>query len=310
MSLPLRVLAVSLVGCLALASVAALSGENGADEKMSSAACLECHESEASAMSGTAHDVASRRVVDCLSCHSDVNPGHLEEPEDFPVPDLETMRSDSLTNRCATCHAHPHSLNMIERDPHEVAGLSCAACHRVHDDRHLGLLQNEQTTMCFSCHPSHKGEFAMPSHHPVMEGVVACSDCHIAVAQSSKQRTGSGAGTACTTCHAVFEGPFPFEHQAAVEYSTEEGGCLNCHAAHGSAHPRLLKQPYEAPNFAVCSQCHVVPGHQFNANHGSMWAGVPCNECHVDVHGSYESRHLLDPGLAVQGCFAMGCHQL
>jgi DmsE family decaheme c-type cytochrome len=164
--------------------------------------------------------------------------------------------------------------------------------------------------MCTSCHPSTRSDFFMPSHHPVTEGIVSCSDCHLAVAQSPKQRTGSGAGEVCVACHAQFAGPFPFEHQAAVEYSTEEGGCPNCHAPHGSTQPRLLKQPYEAPAFAVCSQCHVVPKHQFNSNHGSQWAGVPCSECHVDVHGSYESRHLLDPGLAAQGCFLMGCHQM
>ena len=57
-------------------------------------------------------------------------------------------------------------------------------------------------------------------------------------------------------------------------------------------------------------QCHSIPKHMNNVNHGTQWAGVPCNECHVDVHGSYESRHLLDPALGSQGCFAVGCHQL
>ena len=71
---------------------------------------------------------------------------------------------------------------------------------------------------------------------------------------------------------------------------------------------RLLRQPLESGG--LCMNCHVVPKHQFNSNHGSMWAGLPCLQCHVDVHGSYESRHLLDPGLAAQGCFAAGCHQL
>ena len=33
------------------------------------------------------------------------------------------------------------------------------------------------------------------------------------------------------------EGPFPYEHQATLDYSTEEGGCMNCHSPHGSAQP-------------------------------------------------------------------------
>jgi DmsE family decaheme c-type cytochrome len=198
---------------------------------------------------------------------------------------------------------------LFERDPHRDAGLACAACHRVHDTQHrVGLLIDDEPTLCFSCHASQKGEFAMPTHHPVMEGVVRCSDCHQSVAQSAKQHVPSGPSETCTLCHAMFEGPYPFEHAAAVDYSTEEGGCLNCHAPHGAPNPRLLKQSYQAPDFALCSQCHSVPGHQFNVNHGSQWAGVPCADCHVDVHGSYDNAKLLDPSLQAQGCFVAGCH--
>lgn len=304
----LQMLVACFCSVVVFASIAALSAADSPVETASSSACIECHESEAASMSGTAHDVTSTRTVTCASCHSDVSAEHLEDPEAFPPRHLDALRTDSLTARCASCHAHPHTLNMIERDPHEGAGLSCASCHRVHDNKHAGLLHDKETTLCVSCHASVKSDFAMPSHHPVMEEVVSCADCHMTVSRSAKQHTGSGPGETCTTCHALFQGPFPFEHQAAVEYSTEEGGCMNCHAPHGSTQPRLLRQPLESGG--LCMHCHVVPKHQFNSNHGSMWAGLPCLQCHVDVHGSYESRHLLDPGLAAQGCFAAGCHQL
>jgi len=263
-----------------------------------------------SAMAGTAHDVSANRVVACTSCHTHIDPAHLEEPEEHPVSNPEHMRADSVAALCTTCHAHPHTLNMFERDPHQDADLSCLSCHRIHDNKHAGLLVDEQTTLCYSCHPSARADFAKSSRHPVEDGVMNCSDCHMTVNQSKKQHTGSGPGETCVSCHAMFQGPFPFEHQAAVEYSTDDGGCLNCHLPHGSAHPRLLKRSYESPNFALCMQCHSIPKHMNNQNHGTQWAGVPCNECHVDVHGSYESRHLLDPALESQGCFAVGCHQL
>jgi DmsE family decaheme c-type cytochrome len=279
-------------------------------DAVSDEACLDCHESQVHAMVGTAHDPAAGRFVSCLGCHAGAaTDRHLDDPDENPAVNPAHMRADSVTAVCATCHEHPHTLNLYERDPHADADLSCTACHRVHDNTHLGLLKDEQKTLCFSCHPSAQGDFAMPSHHPVMEGVVVCSDCHLSVAQSSKQRVYTGPGGTCTTCHAMFEGPYPYEHQAAVDYSTEEGGCLNCHAAHGSAQPRLLKQSYQSPDFALCSQCHVVPKHQNNVNHGSSWAGMPCNDCHVDVHGSYDNAKLLDPSLAAQGCTAVGCHQ-
>jgi DmsE family decaheme c-type cytochrome len=261
-------------------------------------------------MAGTAHDVASQRAVSCTGCHSNIDPAHFDEPEEHPVSSPEHMRADSVVALCSTCHAHPHSLNMMERDPHETANLSCLACHRIHDNKHLANLIDEETSLCYSCHPSARGDFAMASRHPVEDGVMKCSDCHMTVNQSKKQHTGSGPGETCVTCHAMFQGPFPFEHQAAVEYSTDDGGCLNCHQPHGSMHPRLLKRSDEAPTFSLCLQCHSVPKHMNNINHGTQWAGVPCNECHVDIHGSYESRHLLDPALESQGCFAVGCHQL
>ncbi|HEX6790590.1 MAG TPA: cytochrome c3 family protein, partial [Candidatus Krumholzibacteria bacterium] len=141
------------------------------------------------------------------------------------------------------------------------------------------------------------------------DGVIKCSDCHMTVNQSKKQHTGSGPGEVCVTCHAMFAGPFPFEHQAAVEYSAQDGGCLNCHEPHGSAYPRLLKQSYEPPVTPLCRHCHEVPKHQFNQQHGDTWANVPCSECHVDIHGSYESSRFFDPSLRTEGCFQGSCHR-
>jgi hypothetical protein len=41
--------------------------------------------------------------------------------------------------------------------------------------------------------------------------------------------------------------------------------------------------------------------------HGTRWAGMACNDCHVDVHGSFTSRLFLSESL--RGCFNSGCHQ-
>jgi hypothetical protein len=42
--------------------------------------------------------------------------------------------------------------------------------------------------------------------------------------------------------------------------------------------------------------------------HGTQWSGVPCNDCHADIHGSYVSRLFLSESLQGQGCFNAGCH--
>jgi hypothetical protein len=46
-----------------------------------------------------------------------------------------------------------------------------------------------------------------------------------------------------------------------------------------------------------------------NSFHGSQWAGQACNNCHVDIHGSYFNRLFLSPALEAQGCNTMGCHE-
>lgn len=303
---------IGILACLcAIAALAPLmfeaTAESSEPSKLTDETCLECHEDVAHALTGTAHALAGNKVS-CLSCHAGAaTEAHVEDPDQKPV-NPGRLSADSLTTVCTTCHANAHTLNLFERDPHRDAGLACAACHKVHDNTKLSLLKDDDPKLCFTCHAAQKADFAMPTHHPVLEGVVKCGDCHISVAQSSKQHVPSGPSDTCTKCHGVFQGPYPFEHAAAVDYSTEEGGCLNCHAPHGAPNPRLLKQPYQAPDFALCSQCHNVPLHQNNINHGTQWAGMPCSDCHVDVHGSYDNKNLLDPSLQSQGCFAVGCH--
>jgi DmsE family decaheme c-type cytochrome len=235
---------------------------------------------------------------------------HVDDPDANKPVNPARLSADSLKAVCTTCHENPHALNLFERDPHDVAGLACTACHQIHQNKYAYQLKEDQKDLCFSCHPGVRREFAMTSHHPVMDGVVDCMDCHTNVAQSPKQHKPSGAGGVCVTCHAEFQGPFPFEHPATVDYSTEEGGCLNCHAPHGSQYPRLLKESYGPPHFSLCSQCHSVPKHLNNMKHGTQWAGVPCNECHSDIHGSYTHRNLLDPSLESQGCLKAGCHKV
>ncbi len=289
------------------------AARSSAPAGVSADVCLDCHEDAASSMRGTAHDPAGGDVVSCLGCHAGAaTAAHVDDPETHRPVNPGRLSADSLQSVCSTCHAHPHTLNLRERDPHGDANLACNACHQVHGNEHAGLLKERGNELCFSCHASARSGFAMPSHHPVEDGIVECRDCHTSVAQSRKQRTAGGPGETCVTCHGQFQGPFPYEHEAAVDYSVNEGGCLNCHAPHGSMFPRLLKQSYESPHFSLCSQCHSVPGHLNSVQHGTQWAGVPCGECHTDVHGSYTNRNLLDSSLEVQGCFlgGGGCHSL
>jgi DmsE family decaheme c-type cytochrome len=202
-----------------------------------------------------------------------------------------------------------HQQNMLEKNIHVDNDVNCSGCHKVHESTRPGLLKAAEFDLCLDCHSEVEGQFAMPFRHPVNDEIVACSECHLTLDAMTRELSLNGVNSACMDCHNEFQGPFPFEHQATVDYSTEEGGCLNCHDPHGSSQPRMLTQPYEPPHFQLCTQCHSVPpGHNLNTQHGTMWAGVSCNECHTDIHGSYTSRNFLSESLRGQGCFNAGCH--
>lgn len=300
----------SLCGLAAVGST--LGDSNTQAESRSSEVCLDCHTDAMEALAGTPHqtEVADANGrVSCMDCHpGDVNQ-HEDDPEEYPMDNPARADVALAARTCSGCHMSSHQQNMAERNVHAANGVNCAECHQVHGVKRSALLKKDEVELCLECHTDVRGEFAQPYRHPVSDGIVRCSECHASLDENKRILSYARIDAACFNCHEEFQGPFPFEHQAAVGYSTQEGGCLACHAAHGSSLPRMLKRPYEPPNFNLCSQCHVVPRHNYNSRHGDEWAGVPCNDCHGDIHGSYVSRYFLSPSLQSQGCFNTGCHQ-
>jgi DmsE family decaheme c-type cytochrome len=197
---------------------------------------------------------------------------------------------------------------MLEKNVHTANDVSCSGCHSVHASKHVSLLKTAESQLCMDCHARVEGQFARPYHHPVQEGIVRCSECHLTLDQTSRALSNNGTNV-CLNCHGEFAGPFPHEHQATLDHSTEEGGCLTCHDPHGSSLPRMVKQPYAPPHYQLCTQCHSVPRHFSNSFHGTTWAGLACNDCHTDIHGSYDNRLFVNESLKAQGCFNSGCHR-
>ena len=276
--------------------------------------CLDCHDDMLETLDNTPHQILADKAVDqvavaCTDCHpGDVN--HYEDdPEEYPMTNPAKVDFNMTAQICATCHVNSHQQNMGERNPHPENGVGCIDCHKIHGTERAGLLKDREVKLCYSCHTNVRGEFAQPYRHPVWDEIVRCSDCHMSLAENKYLLSHGRMDQACFQCHQYFQGPFPYEHQATIGWSAQEGGCMSCHRPHGSNNPRMLNQPYEAPDFALCSQCHSVPGHNNNPRHGDEWAGVPCNDCHVDIHGSYENRFFLSPDLQSQGCFNTGCHR-
>jgi DmsE family decaheme c-type cytochrome len=293
------------------AEAPAVAGPDAAGESQT---CLECHDDQGAGLVGGPHAVltaapeSAATRVSCTHCHGGVAAHWQDDPSANPmsVPGRDGAIAGSTV--CNACHLSSHQENQQTLSQHAAAGVDCVDCHQVHGAKFDRQLKNSQPQLCYGCHAGQQADFAKPFRHAVGEGIINCSDCHLATDDNLAPLAGNGRNAACFQCHGELQGPFPFEHQATVDWSTESGGCVTCHDPHGSYLPRLLNQPYEAPHFQLCSQCHIVPKHNFNTQHGTDWAGVGCAECHVDIHGSYTSRLFLSPTLASQGCFVAGCH--
>jgi len=304
-----------LVGCVVLGTLLGLGETELAaeDEPRESAVCLDCHAGRDTTLAGSAHALGVHGKepvprVACTDCHGADRRHWEESPADYPMTNPSKSSAAAEAKRCASCHQNAHQQNMRERNVHAASEVNCSGCHGVHGNADPALLKQPERSLCLGCHGGVEAEFARSYRHPVAEGVVKCSDCHLTLDETRRELTLSGSNV-CMKCHGEFEGPFPHEHQATLDYSTEEGGCLSCHEPHGSHLPRMLKQPYQGPHFQLCTQCHSVPpGHNANANHGTAWAGMPCNDCHTDIHGSYDNRLFLSESVRSQGCLDAGCH--
>jgi DmsE family decaheme c-type cytochrome len=110
------------------------------------------------------------------------------------------------------------------------------------------VARDEVSDLCFRCHQGIEAKFRLPSHHPVKEGKITCSDCHDphGTTQVSNIRAAS-IKDLCVRCHAEKKGPFVVEHGTTL---TDD--CAVCHDSHGSINSAMttFAQPF------LCLQCH------------------------------------------------------
>ncbi len=277
-----------------------------------SAICLECHNDKAQSMDGTAHQsflkahLSSPVKVECIDCH-DGGEVHNEDPSPGTISRSDKMTMIEEASLCSRCHNTPHQVAMVSTDPHSKTDLNCSSCHTIHDNHTEGLVKEEMEDFCLSCHGSVMMDFERRSAHPLHAMAIECTDCHD-LSATEKSGSADGFDWLCQGCHDEKAGPFIYEHAVVYDHPVDGGGCLECHEPHGSANDRLLRQPRSG----TCLQCHAIPpGHL--TDHSGLGVKLDCMTCHTDIHGSYESRLLLDPDLGTKlfpDCFQSGCHTL
>jgi len=261
------------------------------------AQCTRCHdESEAYpvlSIGKTKHGtIADGRTPTCTSCHG-ASETHINKPsgvKERPKPDRyfgskATVSAVDQNAVCLSCHQGGKRIHW-SGSAHAGRDTTCASCHQVHTGHDKVRDKHTQSDVCLTCHKDKRAEINRPSRHPILEGKVACSDCHnphgsagrAAMARDSVNDT-------CYTCHMEKRGPFVRNHQPVME------DCSICHNPHGATTPSLLKV---RPPF-LCQSCHEPTGHRPLAG---AFPGGPtsttaanlvargCVNCHTNIHGT------------------------
>ena len=277
--------------------------------------CANCHEAQWNSIDLSAHGAKSGPDGGmCQACHGDSS-AHLKDPTKAKPanPFGKGGTADARTAVCMTCHSGNRNLAFWTSGKHQLNEVTCSNCHSIHGKSLAPSINKFVTTFlpnqadgCGTCHQPIRAATMKPSHHPIPEGKVKCSDCHnphgAITPAMLKQPT---INDQCYSCHADKRGPYVFNHPPVEE------NCASCHNPHGSVHAKLLNE--SAPN--LCQDCHdwsrhpgtiygaagafnCQPGDPSTTNCPPSRIGQPnpgvnnrlvaraCLNCHNAVHGS------------------------
>jgi DmsE family decaheme c-type cytochrome len=252
---------------------------------------------DASTMGAQLSGKSGMPLVNCESCHGpgslaiegitpekveqDAKEGKRTSCNYKTLIDLKDLPAQAKSLICLKCHSANATFNLHNWNAgiHAISDVSCSDCHKVHVGPDLKVKPREIGEMCEQCHADVQAQFALPSHHPLPEKKVFCTDCHDPHGtDNEKLLKRETIKETCTFCHGEKEGPFVFEHADSTE------DCLTCHSPHGSVNNNLL-------NVAVpflCLQCHS--GHRATAGpdqlerKGAFY--TRCTDCHSQIHGT------------------------
>ena len=259
--------------------------------------CTACHEPgefpQLFPIAKTPHGTnADLRTPTCTNCHGESQ----KHSEGQGMPDItyenrhDKTESHIRDKACLGCHKRDAKRSHWEGSTHQSRDLSCTSCHQIHSARDKVRDKRSQPEVCYTCHKEQRAQASRPSHHPVPEGKMSCSDCHnVHRAAGPKLLKRDSVVETCYTCHMEKRGPFVHNHEPVND------DCTTCHNPHGTTAESMLKV---RPPF-LCQQCHTphVPSqallkgqvptpNSIGWNGASVTQGRACLNCHTQIHGS------------------------
>jgi DmsE family decaheme c-type cytochrome len=299
---------------------------HGAPHDVAGVACTDCHNPHPK----TGLPMAADQPESCYRCHSEMrqleqvaHPHQLLGPHGFNCNTCHRPHgkvvAETRKDACLKCHDGSPTMAW-HSSIHEQYGVACADCHNAHPETKVPQVVNvshntvtrpkrlpmsvDEPQACYKCHPTIYGLSNLPSHHPIREGKMLCSDCHDSHGQAKGNLKEDSINGQCYECHAEKEGPFVYEHPPATE------NCAHCHEPHGTVANDLLRQPVtflclrchsghsSHGRSSNCQRCHLVDGEATNVGGGPRDPMIPtnhtirgamytdCTQCHTQVHGS------------------------
>jgi len=276
--------------------------------------CADCHEEVCNAFDKTIHGriapfETAGMGTGCETCHGGGSL-HVESEAPSDIIAFGELSAAEQSRICLDCHTRYH----WGGSEHHMNNVSCVECHKVHPPTSKHLLAKAEPEGCYSCHPDIQAKVQYPSHHPIREGKMGCSDCHDPHGSAvGSLKTDERLNDLCLTCHASKQGPFVFEHAPVVE------DCTICHSAHGTIANNLLSQnePF------LCLQCHEFHFHAgkvgwdedldtpvaefpYGGNEGFPYTTYQVNP---DNNPKYAQAHDLSDRLAFKRAWTTKCTQ-
>ena len=270
--------------------------------------CQGCHADRVESYKQTKHGQAgNQKGPDCVTCHGPALE-HAKAGGGKGVGGIigfnnKDVSAEKKSGTCLSCHGGNRHLAFWDSGKHRKSDVACSDCHSLHTKPGPGSnialrkpnptvapLQTTERQLqyetCTACHKQIRAQLIKTSHHPIIEGKVACTSCHNPHGALSKSMVNAESiPQLCTSCHAEKRGPFVWGHPPVEE------NCLTSHNSHGSNHPRLLADK----THSLCQDCHDAsrhPGTIYDAS--GSWTGSKntrliargCVNCHYNIHGS------------------------